>query len=102
MTLPGGVMIFSGGMLARRTAAVPSAIARSRSPLARQITTRWISGEGKAGLSRIAWRLLGITAVLIGVGLVRIELDRHVVVGDRPGEISLGFIGIATVVIDDA
>ena len=54
MTLPGGVMMFAGGFSASRIAAEPSAIARSRSPFARQMTVRLISGDGSAGLSLIA------------------------------------------------
>ena len=48
------MMLTGAFALASRIASVASAMARSRLPLARQITARLVSGCGNAGSSRIA------------------------------------------------
>jgi hypothetical protein len=48
-------MMLTGALaFASLIASVPSAMARSKSPLARQITVRLVRAEGRAGLSLIA------------------------------------------------
>ena len=49
------MMLTGGFSFASRIASLPSAIARSKSPLTRQIAVRLISGCGSVGSSRIAW-----------------------------------------------
>ena len=48
------MMLTGAFALASRIASVVSAMARSRSPLARRMTARLINGCGKAASSRIA------------------------------------------------
>ena len=82
ITLPGGVMMLVGALaLASRTASVLSAMARSRSPLARQTTLRLIRPRGQGRIKpdrlidvakravEIAERQFRQPAVLQGIGV---------------------------------
>jgi hypothetical protein len=63
------MMLTGAFALAGRMASVPSAMARSKSPVVRQITARWISGVGSAGLTRMA-SLMSASAVEIAERLL--------------------------------
>ena len=108
------MMLTGAFAFASRIASVVSAMARSRSPLARQITARLVNGCGNVGSSRIA-SLMSASAPSRSPS-ARFEmprfcqenadggpsLDRLIVVGDRLGVFALGAPGVAAVVKDDA
>jgi hypothetical protein len=91
---------------------VASAMARSKSPLARQMTARLISGDDNAGSNLIASLRRAPrrgrrapacrAAVLVRIGILRHQPDRLVVIGDGVDKISLGAEGVAAVVEDGA